>query len=75
MIWDAIKASCEADDIATARLILETAGVIVARPDMTIMYDERGVRYVLPKYVLSAPSNLKLEGGAQEVQLQPQSRA
>lgn len=73
VIWDAIKASCESDDLATARLILDTAGVIVARPDMTIMYDERGARYVLPKYVLSAPSNL-VEGGGQEVQLQPQTR-
>lgn len=74
MIWDAIKAAVESEDMATARLILETAGVIVAKSDMTVMYDERGARYVLPKYVLSPPSNL-VKGDEQEVQLQPRSQA
>lgn len=74
VIWDAIKAACEADDMATTRLILETAGVIVAKPDLTVMYDERGVRYVLPKYVLSDPNNLVKEE-VQLTQLQQQQRA
>lgn len=56
----------------TTRLILETAGVIVARPDMAVMYDERGGRYALPKYVLSAPTNM-VPADQQEVQLQPQA--
>lgn len=42
VIWDALKAACEAEDDATARLIIETAGIIVAAPDMSICYDERG---------------------------------
>jgi hypothetical protein len=42
VIWDAIKAAVAAPDMATTRLLLEAAGVIVARPDMTVMYDERG---------------------------------
>lgn len=71
MIWDAIKAACEAEDMATTRLILDTAGVIVAKHDMTVMYDERGVQYALPKYVLSNPTNVVKE----EVQLtQPQQQ-
>lgn len=59
--------------MATTRLILETAGVIIARPDMTVMYDERGSRYALPKYVLAAPTNL-LQGQEQQVQLQPRGQ-
>lgn len=74
VIWDAIKAACDSEDIATARLILDTAGVIVARSDMTIMYDELGARYVLPKYVLCAPTNL-LRGEEQQLQLQPRNQA
>lgn len=70
VIWDAIKAACEAEDMATTRLILETAGVIVARADMTVMYDERGARYALPKYVLCDPTNV-LKGPEQQVQMQP----
>ncbi|WIA12191.1 hypothetical protein OEZ86_003173 [Tetradesmus obliquus] len=68
-MWDAIKAACQSDDMATSRLILETAGIIVARHDMTVMYDERGVKYELPKYVLCEPSNL-LQGEAAEQQQQ-----
>jgi hypothetical protein len=43
VIWDALKAACEAD-MDTAKLIIESAGIIVASKDMTICYDERGVR-------------------------------
>jgi hypothetical protein len=68
-MWDAIKVACESDDMDTARLILETAGIIVARHDMTVMYDERGAKYDLPKYVLSEPSNM-LRGEAAEQQQQ-----
>ena len=42
-IWDALKASCEAD-LATARLIVESAGVIVTTEDMSVCYDEQGGR-------------------------------
>ncbi len=41
VIWDALKAACEAD-FETAKIIIESAGIIVAAPDMTVMYDERG---------------------------------
>lgn len=41
VIWDALKAACEAD-LETARTILDSAGVIVAAADMSICYDERG---------------------------------
>ena len=39
-------------------------GVIVAAPDMTIVYDERGRKYELPRYVISDPSNLARDGSA-----------
>ena len=37
--------------------------------DMTICYDERGAKYSLPRYVLSAPQNLSRgsRGGAKRV--------
>lgn len=58
VIWDALRAACEAD-LETARIILDSAGVIVAAADMTICYDERGRKYELPRYVISPPSNLQ----------------
>ncbi len=47
VIWDTLKAAADAD-IATARLLLESADVIVARPDMTLCYDERGEQRTMP---------------------------
>jgi hypothetical protein len=41
VIWDALKAVCEAD-AATAKVIIESAGIIIAAKDMTVCYDERG---------------------------------
>lgn len=58
VIWDALKAACEAHDPETMQLILDSAGVIVATEDMSTCYDERGARYQLPNYVLSRPVNL-----------------
>jgi len=58
VIWDALKAACEADQ-GTAKAIIDSAGIIVSKPDMTVCYDERGSKYELPKYVLSAPTNLQ----------------
>lgn len=52
------------------RLLIEAAGIIVARPDMTVMYDERGARYELPEFVLSDP--ISDQQGQQ--QLQPRQR-
>jgi hypothetical protein len=69
-MWDAIKVACESEDMDTARLILDTAGIIVARHDMTVMYDERGVKYDLPKYVLSEPSNMLRGEAAEQQQLE-----
>ncbi|CAI9760151.1 unnamed protein product [Fraxinus pennsylvanica] len=56
-IWDALRAAAEAD-ITLAQAIVESAGVIVQNPDLTVCYDERGAKYELPKYVLSEPANL-----------------
>ncbi|KAL0442610.1 UNVERIFIED_CONTAM: Ubiquitin domain-containing protein 2 [Sesamum latifolium] len=60
-IWDALRAAAEAD-LTLAQAIVDSAGVIVQNPDLTICYDERdviaGAKYELPKYVLSEPTNL-----------------
>ncbi|KAL2524279.1 Ubiquitin domain-containing protein [Abeliophyllum distichum] len=56
-IWDALRAAAEAD-LTLAQAIVESAGVIVQNPDLTVSYDERGAKYELPKYVLSEPANL-----------------
>jgi hypothetical protein len=73
VIWDALRAATEAD-LATAKVILESAGVIVASEDMTICYDERGAKYELPKYVLSDPSNLIRSKSNSRQQLQEQQQ-
>ncbi|XP_027771027.1 ubiquitin domain-containing protein 1-like isoform X1 [Solanum pennellii] len=56
-IWDALRAAAESD-ISLAQAIVDSAGIIVQSPDLTICYDERGAKYELPKYVLSEPTNL-----------------
>ncbi|KAD4982473.1 hypothetical protein E3N88_19144 [Mikania micrantha] len=56
-IWDALQAAAEAD-ITLAQAIIDSAGIIVQKADLTVCYDERGAKYELPKYVLSAPTNL-----------------
>ncbi|XP_010542324.1 PREDICTED: ubiquitin domain-containing protein 2 isoform X2 [Tarenaya hassleriana] len=56
-IWDALRAAAEAE-LPLAQAIVESAGVIVQNPDLTVCYDERGAKYELPKYVLSEPTNL-----------------
>ena len=43
VIWDALKAACDAD-LPTAKIILESAGVVVASDNMTVCYDERGAQ-------------------------------
>ncbi|KAF5835162.1 ubiquitin domain-containing protein 2-like protein [Dunaliella salina] len=58
VIWDALKAAAETEDMESVKLILESAGIIVNTTDMTICYDERGAKYDLPRYVLSEPLNL-----------------
>jgi hypothetical protein len=56
-IWNALRVAATSD-IDTARLILDTAGVIVHGRDLSAAYDERGALYELPPYVLSNPTNL-----------------
>ncbi|KAL8507646.1 hypothetical protein ACS0TY_018258 [Phlomoides rotata] len=56
-IWDALRAAAEADP-TLAQAIVESAGILLHNPDMTLCFDERGARYELPKYVLSEPGNL-----------------
>ena len=62
VIWEALRAACEAD-LETARIILDSAGVIVAAVDMTICYDERGRKYELPRFVTCDPTNLSRDPG------------
>ena len=40
-IWDALRAAAEAD-INLAQAIIDSAGVIIQNPDMTVGYDEGG---------------------------------
>lgn len=67
VIWDALKAACAAD-VKTARLIIDTADIIVAGHDMTVCYDAKGAKYELPLYVLSAPTNLVRDKSPQDPQ-------
>ena len=47
VIWDALKAAA-ASDTGTAKVILDSAGVLVSTEDMTVCYDERGKSKDLP---------------------------
>lgn len=40
-IWDALRAAAEADP-SLGQAIVESAGIIVHNPDMTLCFDERG---------------------------------
>ncbi|ONM28553.1 Ubiquitin domain-containing protein [Zea mays] len=60
-IWDALRVAAESD-LALAQTIVDSAGIIVSNPDMTLCYDERDSKYELPKYVLSEPANLIRDG-------------
>ena len=62
-IWEVLKAAVlsAASDIETARLYLESAGIIVATPNLTTVFDERGAKYDLPRWVLITPRNVKLD--------------
>lgn len=57
-IWDALKAACEAQDPDTTKLIIESAGIIVASEDLTICYDSKGFKYDMPKSCWAPPTNL-----------------
>lgn len=41
-IWDALRAAAEAD-VSLAQAFVDSAGIIVQVPDLTICYDERGL--------------------------------
>lgn len=41
-IWDALRAAAEAD-VSLAQTIIDSAGIIVQAPDLTVCYDERGL--------------------------------
>ncbi|KAI9140712.1 hypothetical protein BKA69DRAFT_1078359 [Paraphysoderma sedebokerense] len=58
-IWQALKSACEADDINLAQCILDAAQISLPTGDLTQgCYDILGNRYVLPNYVIIAPTNL-----------------
>ena len=60
-IWDVLKAavaSASSGDIETARLFVESAGCIVATPHLTVVFDERGAKYDIPRWVLATPANV-----------------
>jgi hypothetical protein len=64
-IWDVLKAAVtsaqSSGDIQTARLFVESAGIIVATPHLTVVFDERGAKYDIPRWVLATPTNVAPE--------------
>lgn len=69
VIWDALKAACDAD-LPTAKVILESAGVVVASDNMTLCYDERGVQdqalLLQPKFPWKVAAHVALVPSALE---------
>lgn len=58
MIWDALKVAVSAPDAESAKVILEAAEVIIAEPDLSVCYDQKGRKYDLPIFTLSDPINV-----------------
>lgn len=49
VIWDALKGAAESDP-QTAKVIFDSAGIVVGPPDLTVCYDERGTSFMaIPK--------------------------
>ena len=46
-------------DLALCYAVIESADVIVAKPDMTVCYDTMGAKDDIPKWVLRDPSNVR----------------
>ena len=67
VIWHALKAAAECEDVAGAAVVLDAAGVLTGRaapgerggvspPGAPVtLYDERGRAYDLPEYALADP--------------------
>ena len=47
VIWDALKAACDEPDPNMAATILDSAGVIVSKADLSECYDAKGARALL----------------------------
>ena len=45
-------------DLESAKVILEAADVIIAEPDLSVVYDQKGRKYEIPIFCLSEPINL-----------------
>ena len=65
-IWAALKMAAETmlrphGDLALCYAVIESADVIVAKPDMTVCYDTMGAKYDIPKWVLRDPSNVRFK--------------
>ena len=73
-IWAALKLAAETllrphGDLALCYAVIESADVIVAKPDMTVCYDTMGARYDIPKWVLRNPSNVRFKAPRSGAQL------
>ncbi len=49
VIWDALKGAAESDS-ETAKVIFDSAGIVVGPPDLTTCYDERGTSSLVVAY-------------------------
>ncbi|GKD94755.1 ubiquitin domain-containing protein 1-like protein [Tanacetum coccineum] len=56
-IWDALRRATESE-LHIAQSIIDSHGIVLHCPDMTVCLDNKGTRYELPLYVLSEPVNL-----------------
>ncbi|BHF57502.1 Ubiquitin domain-containing protein 2 [Sparganum proliferum] len=63
-IWDALRSAADAaerGDHELAQAIIDSANIILPTGTLAECYDELGMRYQLPIFVLSKPSNLQSE--------------
>ncbi|KAL4563370.1 hypothetical protein LXL04_027411 [Taraxacum kok-saghyz] len=57
VIWEALEAAAECD-LVYAQRILDSNSIQYPNGDMTLCIDDRGVRYELPPYLFSEPTNM-----------------
>lgn len=55
-IWDALKAATEAD-LSLAQAIIDSAGIIVSNPDLSLCYDALGILSWFCYYFFSWANN------------------
>jgi hypothetical protein len=53
-VWNALKASIDTD-MATAKMLLDSAHVTMENDTISVCWDRRGIKYEIPTFVINDP--------------------